>query len=804
MDNQTSSFFKFVFGPNYPGLLAIWERHTQTTQFFRNNQLDEAEAYIMSTCGTNDLYFGCGLLESKDYTGRGKSDDVIAVPGYWMDLDIQSSAHSAKKYPPTNEEALKILSGFAEPSLIVNSGHGLHLYWLFDKPWQFEDASDKNRAARLLKAFQQTIRSIFSEHGYQLDITSDLARLLRIPGTLNHKKTPPVPVEIFPVDSNGQRRYKPKDIIELVNMRKQQIKMIKTKTTFPQCDGQEILKHCQWFRHCQKDSQNLTEPEWFAMLTVVASCNNAGQLACDLSKNYAGYDEQETLNKLNRIQKANYNPVACATVRETEYYNEYCSNCANNVKSPFLLGIDRSNSALEQVGFKINDDGHPYSINGNIFARYILSRFKLLYTIGDSFYQYYDGVWHYRDPHLLSRQLRDLVQEFVPNFWTKKLEDLYLEPLKREAPYYTALNTHRNYINLKNGMLNLDTFQTELHDPTFLSTSRIPIEFNKAAICPNYDKFMSDIFEGDQERITIIQELMGYSLTAETSAHKAFLFYGNGANGKSLLGEVIRSLCGEQNSSGISLTELSNSRSRYKLVGKLLNLATENEFAPSGVSTEEFKKIVVGESILVEEKYQQSFEYKPFCKLIFSLNNLPYSRDKSWAFQRRFIIIPFNRTFREDDPATQVYSVLKKSLLDELPGILNKALAGLKKLRENDYHFSHSAVSEELKDEYTSILNPYKQFIEETIEQGNNGDHITNEEMLRTFTRWCSLHRHNKIGNSSDLKIHHEIRNTLRDLQFKFEVGKGCKAVGKRGYKGIQFKNKNEQEPNSDFADLEA
>jgi hypothetical protein len=103
-----------------------------------------------------------------------------------------------------------LLDGFGlSPTLIVSTGGGLHVYWLFYDVWYFEGDADRNKAKDLSRRFQQAFINYGKQLGYVLDNTSELNRLLRIPGTYNYKNEPQL-VEIFQID--GGCRYDPGDI----------------------------------------------------------------------------------------------------------------------------------------------------------------------------------------------------------------------------------------------------------------------------------------------------------------------------------------------------------------------------------------------------------------------------------------------------------------------------------------------------------------------------------------------------------------------------------------------------------------
>ena len=139
-----------------------------------------------------NCYLGIGIRRQRPHEGqgRGKTDDVIGIPGLWLDLDYQSpGAHKTRHpLPPTEDAALTLLDAAPyKPSLIVHSGHGLQVYWLFKELVGFDTRHDREAFSRLCRGWQRLFRQAGRDRGWHVDSTPDLARVLRIPGTHNLK-----------------------------------------------------------------------------------------------------------------------------------------------------------------------------------------------------------------------------------------------------------------------------------------------------------------------------------------------------------------------------------------------------------------------------------------------------------------------------------------------------------------------------------------------------------------------------------------------------------------------------------------
>jgi len=145
-----------------------------------------------------DVYIGMGL-SPKDFgaTDRCKEADIMGIMGLWADLDIGSIGHKKGNLPQTWDEAASLLDAIPlAPTMLVASGGGIHVYWLFTEPWIFTIDEDRAAAKKLETALTYALRDRAQTQGWDVDSTQDLARVLRLPGTYNHKHTPPALCEL--------------------------------------------------------------------------------------------------------------------------------------------------------------------------------------------------------------------------------------------------------------------------------------------------------------------------------------------------------------------------------------------------------------------------------------------------------------------------------------------------------------------------------------------------------------------------------------------------------------------------------
>ncbi|WP_226668720.1 phage/plasmid primase, P4 family [Metabacillus litoralis] len=399
----------------------------------------------------------------------------------------------------------------------------------------------------------------------------------------------------------------------------------------------------------------------------------------------------------------------------------------------------------EERGYLYDEKKNSYTFNANAFAKHFKKRCNVRSTKDGRLFLYNrKGVYEELSEVSLGKVIRTIMHEGRWNSWKSPYESEVVKALQREAIIVKEMNTNRNYINVRNGMLSLTTFTLHPHSHEFLSTVQIPIEYNPNATAPLFMNFMKDITIDDSQLINVHQELIGYWLTVETKAEKAVYYYGGGANGKSVMASIVTALVGEDNVSSVPLSEFSQTFGMENLIGKSLNIAAENEMGGKALKTENFKAIVSGDNITINIKYRPAINYRPYCRLVFLVNNLPDSSDVTEGYFRKIIIVPFPRTFKKEERNVE----LKNELLKELPGILNWAIQGLKRLRSNNYQFSECKAIKETESAYHDEQNPVREFFHSHVVQVG-GSRTKQSDFYNMYSQWLTVQGIDDKGTKS-------------------------------------------------------
>jgi hypothetical protein len=188
----------------------VWTLQDKQSHWFKS--VEAAGQFAAAVTGM-DVYVGVGL--SKDDHGparRCKSEEVSGICGIGTDLDLKSEAHGNKPLPATLADALSILPPLMPPTIIIATGNGAHAWWLFKEPLIFDSGEERAEAARLVARWHTMLRLNSAARGWVYDRLSDLARILRIPGTRNYKD-PANPKDVV-VHSQTNRFYNISDFAE--------------------------------------------------------------------------------------------------------------------------------------------------------------------------------------------------------------------------------------------------------------------------------------------------------------------------------------------------------------------------------------------------------------------------------------------------------------------------------------------------------------------------------------------------------------------------------------------------------------
>jgi putative DNA primase/helicase len=285
-----------------------------------------------------------------------------------------------------------------------------------------------------------------------------------------------------------------------------------------------------------------------------------------------------------------------------------------------------------------------------------------------------------------------------------------------------------------NGTIDLRTRELRPHNAGDLVTKISPANCDPAAKCPRWDLFLAEVIP-DIEARAYFQRMVGYFLSGDVSAHKLFFCYGTGANGKSVVLEVLLALLGDHGTlAPVSLLMAKPTEQhpcdRMVLRGRRLAVFAET---PAGQRWDEstVKALTGGDTITARGMRENFSTFTPSAKFAIAGNHRPRVNDLSEGFWRRFEEIPFEVTIPEDRRDHKLADTLRA----ELSGILNFALEGFTAWQHQG--LGKSAKVQAATGAYRAESDRLAPFLAErcTLAPGNR---ISRAALRTAYEAWCS------------------------------------------------------------------
>lgn len=378
-----------------------------------------------------------------------------------------------------------------------------------------------------------------------------------------------------------------------------------------------------------------------------------------------------------------------------------------------------------------NEKGSVCGVNHKALVDHMVETYPM-FVLGDSIYWYENGVFS-PNPLKVKDTIKILIAEpkYQKQGQIKEIFNLLIEDL-RLCISDSACNMHKNFINFKNGMFDIESQQLYPHDPRFLSTVQIPHEY----IDNNTD--VNDIQVVDllrkaklpQDDIDMLLSYMAYSMTTNNNM-KCFMCLVGGSNtGKSTLINMVNALVGKQHRSALSIQDMSVRFYPAQLKDKLINTCADNSsLALNDIGN--LKKITGNDEIMHENKGATPYFFLPFAKLWFSFNTMPLQlEDKSDAFWERLRICEMNNKIVLNQ--TYVEDLCSDESISAIIPVLCRRLKGMKKI-------APSKRSKELSNRLRSESDSLHAFVTTQVQRtGNYADYIAKTDMYESYARFCT------------------------------------------------------------------
>ena len=364
----------------------------------------------------------------------------------------------------------------------------------------------------------------------------------------------------------------------------------------------------------------------------------------------------------------------------------------------------------------------------------------------DFVYAYNGEFWQVLDKSELENFLGEAAERIGVDAITARYHKLKKELQNQflaEAYLPTPVNsTDKVLINLRDCTFEITAagFQKLPFDRRHFLKYQLAFRYEEQAECPRWQSFLDEVLvkkteDGsiipDESKQNILAEFIGYVFSRHLKLEKTLILFGHGANGKSVVFEVINAIFGKDNVSNVSLESISKDQYyRAMLANKLLNYSSE---ISNRLQAEKFKQLTSGEPIEARLPYGQPMILTDYARLAFNCNELPKDVEHSEAFFRRFLIIPFDVTIPEGKRNPKLAREIIES---ELSGVFNWILNGLRRLLLQN-SFSKSEAVDQMIEAFKLESDSVAMFIEDEGYRRSPTNSIRLKDLYTQYREHC-------------------------------------------------------------------
>ncbi|MFN3652582.1 MAG: phage/plasmid primase, P4 family [Armatimonadota bacterium] len=362
---------------------------------------------------------------------------------------------------------------------------------------------------------------------------------------------------------------------------------------------------------------------------------------------------------------------------------------------------------------------------------------------GAQWYRYARGCWRYSSAERAEAELQHWLERArltgtKVSVTARKVSNILRLARNHLGPHeLTELNSRPTWIPLANGVYDTETNEIRPHSPKHWLTHQLPFAYDPGADCPRWKEFLLQVMlrsDGTpcQEWIDALQEWFGYCLVPDNRYQMSMVWVGEGQNGKGVATRVLQELVGSAQCCSVPIEQLHDPYYRASLHGKLVGFVNEPDPRAMLKNGSYFKALTGKDAIDGRRPTEKVFFFVPTVRLVISCNALLTTRDLSHGYFRRLVIIEW----RYQVPDGQQDTSLDDRLSEELPGIFNWALEGLRRFRERGSRLDRLPESEALLKDYKLSEDSFAQFLDDECERGPELKWVTGD-LYAAYVAYC-------------------------------------------------------------------
>lgn len=731
-----------------------------------NNIFSRDDAAIHSFLKKGDTDgFGCyfGVCTRRKGAASGAKENCVEAVAIWVDID-------ALKEQIPGETVLSTLAYLPHPpSIVVNSGGGIHAYWMLEEP--VDVSTEKGR-----DAIEEANRRLAMVLAGDLQC-AEVARIMRIPGTHNSKDRTKAVYDGLPalcevIEDNGgvhdletlsdwlaEQRVLLKGTI-IKKERRQEVD--DPYLTHAKANGYQppidIDAELDAMEHEGNGSVSIHETQLRVTASMVARGYETEEIvslvlaaterAAPPNANWNWRREEKAIRgMIDGARKKSFDAPKPERPASTPAIPQSSGNTAVAV----VHDLDAERKKRRDKADEDKRDSKMLAVAKATLAVWQDRYGPILHTGGTS-YAYSGGVWReFGDAEI--QMMRSMIQaacrslNVMPN--TSNLNGAYRwimenDELTRDDVEFDA----HGLIIADDAALDADTGQVVKHSPEHYALYKVEARIGGYADdrhppCPAWLSFLRESLSDKQDRdacISTLQEWFGAALVTgklrkQRGFLKGMLVHGASRSGKTQVAQVMRALLGIRHCSGAKARDLEGKFGMEPFLGKRGWIADDAVGEGEYLDAETYKVVVTGEVVGVNRKGRGNVDVSFGFPVMLTANNLPRVRDQSSAVFNRSLILPMNVVRPETAPEPKGYeSISAKIAAEELSGVFWWAYEGWKRLSNRGYFDPPASMSSALH-AFESENNPIGTWFSTCVEL-KPFLKVARQDLLASFNGW--------------------------------------------------------------------
>lgn len=322
-----------------------------------------------------------------------------------------------------------------------------------------------------------------------------------------------------------------------------------------------------------------------------------------------------------------------------------------------------------------------------------------------------------------------------------------MDKILRDAAMGKELEPDAGVVTFTNCVYDMDGDVTHKFSSKWVSITQLDYAYDPDAKCTRWQWFLDDVLP-DKAMQRVLQEFLGCVFINRRKAkiEKMLVLLGPGANGKSVVHDVVRQLLGEDNVTSFGIAELTSGYELKKNIatinGRRLNYASEISASTFTRVGDQLKKLISGEPMSARANYRDNFMACDIPLIMANANKLPgMNKDDIKAMSRRFLILPFNIEI----PVSRQNPLLARELCEELPGIFNWVIEGRNRYIANGYAFSEAKKIDETPAHYKLEGSTVVEFLLDRNYDAKRRDNyeqpkwVKSVDLYKEYNEWCLM-----------------------------------------------------------------